>query len=127
MNEKKIQFKFKFPIDPTSLKSGRHDLAVTCIAVADNFKYFYTASKDCSIKKCERSMFGAVFLMISSSLLILLNKGDVDTGRKLHEFPGGRKGVKQFDGHTDHVLALALSSDGKYLVRFVLGLVRALH
>ncbi|CAG8616876.1 2772_t:CDS:10 [Paraglomus brasilianum] len=89
---KEIADTFKFPIDPTSLKSGRHDLAVTCIAIADNFKYFYTASKDCSIKKW-----------------------DVDTGRKLHEFPGGRKSVKQFDGHTDHVLSLALSSDGKYL------------
>jgi len=57
----KYLFMFNFPIDPTSLKSGRHDLAVTCIAIADNFKYFYTASKDCSIKKCERSMFGVVF------------------------------------------------------------------
>ncbi|CAG8627919.1 2892_t:CDS:2, partial [Paraglomus occultum] len=89
---KEIADTFKFPIDSASLKSGRHDLAVTCIAVADGFKYFYTASKDCSIRKW-----------------------DIETGRKLHEFPGGRRGVKQFDGHTDHILALALSSDGKYL------------
>ena len=37
------------------------------------------------------------------------------TGKKLHTFPGGRKEVKNFDGHTNHVLSLAISSDGKYL------------
>ncbi|CAG8773751.1 8989_t:CDS:2, partial [Racocetra persica] len=38
------------------------------------------------------------------------------TGKKLHIFPGGRKEVKKFDGHTNHVLALAVSSDENYMV-----------
>lgn len=41
--------------------------------------------------------------------------GDAKTFEKLHTFPGGRKGVKNFDGHTDHILCLAISFDGQYL------------
>ncbi|CAG8735555.1 2106_t:CDS:2, partial [Racocetra fulgida] len=33
----------------------------------------------------------------------------------LHVFPGGRKEIKKFDGHTNHVLALAVSSDENYM------------
>jgi hypothetical protein len=40
----------------------------------------------------------------------------VGTGKKLHTFAGGRKGVAKFKGHTGHVLALAMSDDGRYLV-----------
>lgn len=41
--------------------------------------------------------------------------GDAKTYKKLHTFPGGRKGVKNYDGHTDHILCLAISFDGQYL------------
>lgn len=41
--------------------------------------------------------------------------GDASTLKKLHTFPGARKGIKEFAGHTDHILSLALSSDGQYL------------
>lgn len=34
---------------------------------------------------------------------------------KLHVFPGGRKGVKDYVGHTDHVYCLATSTDNQYL------------
>jgi len=45
----------------------------------------------------------------------LTNLGDAKTFKKLHTFPGGRKGVKNFDGHTEDILCLALSFDGQYL------------
>lgn len=41
--------------------------------------------------------------------------GDALTFKKLHTFPGGRKGVKDFDGHTNHILCMAISSDNQYL------------
>ncbi|KAI9031631.1 WD40-repeat-containing domain protein [Phycomyces nitens] len=69
-----------------------HQLAVTAVALSENGSIIYTGSKDGSIIKW-----------------------DVKTMKKLHTFPGGRKGVKDFVGHTDHVLALAISSDGQYL------------
>lgn len=44
--------------------------------------------------------------------------GDVESGKKLHVIPGGKKGTEaQHIGHTAHILSMAISSDGKYLVR----------
>lgn len=44
--------------------------------------------------------------------------GDVESGKKLHTIPGGRKGTEdRHVGHTAHILCMAISSDGKYLVR----------
>ncbi|KAI9315601.1 WD40-repeat-containing domain protein [Dichotomocladium elegans] len=80
-------------IDGDKVQSRRgHQLPVTAIALAENGSVFYTASKDCSIIKW-----------------------DVKTLKKLHVFPGGRKGVEDFVGHTDHILCLAISSDNQYL------------
>ena len=43
--------------------------------------------------------------------------GSVEQSRKVHVIHGGRKGTeKTHKGHTGHVLSLAISSDGKYLV-----------
>lgn len=43
--------------------------------------------------------------------------GDVKSGKKLHTIPGGRKGTEdRHVGHTAHILCMAISSDGKYLV-----------
>lgn len=53
--------------------------------------------------------------MASFSFLTHKYLGDAFTMKKLHTFPGARKGVKEFAGHTDHILCLALSSDGQYL------------
>ncbi|KAI8984324.1 WD40-repeat-containing domain protein [Mycotypha africana] len=69
-----------------------HQLPVTAVALAENGTIFYSASKEGSIIKWDAKTF-----------------------KKLHTFPGGRKGVKNFDGHTDHILCLAISNDGKYL------------
>lgn len=42
--------------------------------------------------------------------------GDVESGKKLHTIPGGRKGTEdRHVGHTAHILCMAISSDGKYL------------
>lgn len=43
--------------------------------------------------------------------------GDVESGKKIHTIPGGRKGTEdRHVGHTAHILCMAISSDGKYLV-----------
>ena len=44
--------------------------------------------------------------------------GEVESGKKLYVVPGGKKGTEEQPiGHTAHVLCIAISSDGKYLVR----------
>lgn len=48
--------------------------------------------------------------------------GSVESGRKLHVIPRAKKGAEgQPPGHSSHVLCMAISSDGKYLVRPVGG------
>lgn len=50
-------------------------------------------------------------------LSILYLVGDIQRRKKVAVIPGGRKGTeKRHVGHTDHILCLAISSDGKYLV-----------
>lgn len=44
-----------------------------------------------------------------------ISTGDAKTLEKLHVFPGGQKSAKDFEGHTDHIFALAISSSGEYL------------
>lgn len=47
----------------------------------------------------------------------LVSPGDVESGKKLHVIPGGRKGTEdRHVGHTAHILCMAIASDGKYLV-----------
>lgn len=49
--------------------------------------------------------------------VFLISSGDVESGKKLHIIPGGRKGTEdRHVGHTAHILCMAISSDGKYLV-----------
>ncbi|KAG2188406.1 hypothetical protein INT44_001159 [Umbelopsis vinacea] len=91
---RRIADKFDFSgVDISTIRQCKgHQLAVTSVAMTENGKFLYTASKDASIIKW-----------------------DALTMKKLHTFPGARKGVKNFNGHTDHILCLALSSDGQYL------------
>lgn len=43
--------------------------------------------------------------------------GEVESGKRLCVVPGGKKGTEeQHMGHASHVLCMAISSDGKYLV-----------
>ncbi|KAK9765008.1 pre-rRNA processing protein [Basidiobolus ranarum] len=88
-----LAHQFVLPVQENAIHKQRgHQLSVTSVAITVNKKFVFTGSKDGSIIKW-----------------------DVASGKKVHTFPGGRKGVKGFIGHTDHVLCLAISSDGKYL------------
>lgn len=70
-----------------------HKLALTCLCVSPDSRIVYTASKDAGIVLWELA-----------------------TGRKVHKVSGGRKGQESYHpGHCSTVLALAVSSDGKYL------------
>lgn len=64
---------------------------MTAARISDDETTIYSASKDCCIIKW-----------------------DVATGKKLAVYKG-KKGSKDVAGHENHVFALALSSDGKYL------------
>jgi len=77
-----------------SLRCRQLKLAVTCALLSADDRHLYTAGKDCSIIKwC------------------------LETYRRLQVVPGGRKGSeKTHQGHTTHVLAMAISSDNKYMV-----------
>ncbi|RHZ84819.1 hypothetical protein Glove_74g184 [Diversispora epigaea] len=83
---------FSFPIISPIIKSGRQELSITCVACDESGQFFYTGSKDHSIIKWG-----------------------VKTGNKVYSIVGGRKEIKKFDGHTDQILALAVSSDGNYM------------
>eukprot|EP01122_Echinamoeba_exundans_P000736 TRINITY_DN1066_c0_g1_i2.p2 TRINITY_DN1066_c0_g1~~TRINITY_DN1066_c0_g1_i2.p2 ORF type:complete len:452 (+),score=49.54 TRINITY_DN1066_c0_g1_i2:209-1564(+) len=81
-------------VDPSKLSIVRvkgHQLPVTAVRISEDEKFVYSASKDCSIVKWE-----------------------VPTGKKIATYKGGRN-KPELGGHTDQILALALSSDGKYL------------
>uniref|UniRef100_UPI0037E85C91 U3 small nucleolar RNA-interacting protein 2 isoform X2 n=1 Tax=Semicossyphus pulcher TaxID=241346 RepID=UPI0037E85C91 len=82
------------PPDASEIKVLRgHKLPITCLVISSDDKYIFSAAKDCSIIKW-----------------------DVESGKKLHTIPGGRKGTEdRHVGHTAHILCMAISSDGKYL------------
>ncbi|KAI1302160.1 pre-rRNA processing protein [Mortierella claussenii] len=86
-------FQFPLPNLDTAITACRgHHLSVTSVAATENGLYAYSGSKDGSIIKW-----------------------DLKTGKKICLFPGGRKGVEDFKGHTDHVICLAVSSDNQFL------------
>ncbi|XP_077987233.1 U3 small nucleolar RNA-interacting protein 2-like isoform X2 [Glandiceps talaboti] len=70
-----------------------HQLPITCLVISPDDKFIFSAAKDCSIIKWN-----------------------IETGKKTHVIPGGRKGTQdRHKGHTAHILCLAISSDGKFL------------
>ncbi|KAF9896223.1 pre-rRNA processing protein, partial [Lobosporangium transversale] len=86
-------FQFPLPHPETSIKICKgHNLSVTSLAATENGQFAYSGSKDGSIIKW-----------------------DIKTGKKLWVFPGARKGVEDFKGHTDHVICLAVSPDNQFL------------
>ncbi|XP_069000752.1 U3 small nucleolar RNA-interacting protein 2 isoform X2 [Embiotoca jacksoni] len=82
------------PPDPSEIRVFRgHKLPITCLVITPDDKCIFSAAKDCSIIKWH-----------------------VESGKKLHTIPGGRKGTgDRHVGHTAHILCMAISSDGKYL------------
>lgn len=74
-----------------------HRLPVTCVALSEAEDVAFSASKDCSIAKY-----------------------DVETGARLSKYPGRpasrRVAADSIEGHSDEVLSMALSSDGRFLV-----------
>jgi len=75
------------------LKCKQQKLPITCVVISTDNKYIFSASKDCSIVKYN-----------------------LVTGEKVGVLPGGLKGTEETHiGHTSHIYALAISSDGMFL------------
>lgn len=91
---KKVADKFKdADLDNQSLLRNGHKLSVTCIVVSTDSKFVFSGSKDCSIVKwC------------------------LQTAKKLKVIYRAKKETEDSQqGHTDHILALAITSDNKFL------------
>jgi ribosomal RNA-processing protein 9 len=89
-----------------SLSRG-HDLSATCVALSGDEHTAFTGSKDASIIKCK-----------SKGIVVFADGAvdDVETGKKLWRYLGNPTGkAKNPDGHVGHVLAVAVSSDGRFL------------
>jgi len=71
----------------------KHKLSLTCVVTSPDSTRVYSASKDAGLVVWE-----------------------LGTGNKLFKIPGGRKGQESYHvGHCNTVLALAVSTDGKFL------------
>ncbi|KAJ1861363.1 pre-rRNA processing protein [Coemansia sp. RSA 2703] len=95
---RRIADMFAYDIDEVKhmrvLKNG-HRLPVTCVALTPDGRFVYSGSKDGSLIKWQR-----------------------DTGKVLKMFPGQKKKNPPPDynrGHWDHILCIAVSSDGRYV------------
>ncbi|KAH9508146.1 pre-rRNA processing protein [Bulinus truncatus] len=90
---KKVADLCSCPKEETLRRFRGHKLPLTAIVISPDDKYVFTASKDCNI--C---------------------KWNIETGLKEKTIKGGRKGTEdEHIGHTDHILCLTISSDGKFL------------
>lgn len=61
-------------------------------------------------------MYGSRKLWPLKCTVMYIHAGLLETGVKEVILSGHRKGVEGVIGHTGHILALAVSSDGKFLV-----------
>ncbi|XP_070559278.1 U3 small nucleolar RNA-interacting protein 2-like isoform X2 [Ptychodera flava] len=92
--QKKVAKDYEEPTEDDMRVLRGHQLSITCLVISPDDKYIFSAAKDCSIIKWN-----------------------IETGKKEHVIPGGRKGTEgKHKGHTAHILCLAISSDGKFLV-----------
>ncbi|XP_037092706.1 LOW QUALITY PROTEIN: U3 small nucleolar RNA-interacting protein 2-like, partial [Pollicipes pollicipes] len=82
------------PAEVRRLRCRQLQLPVTCALLSPDDRHLYTGSKDCAlIKWC------------------------LETCRRVQVVPGGRKGTEdKHQGHTTHIMSMAISSDNKYLV-----------
>ena len=122
-----------------------HQLPLTCVTVTSDSKFVFSGAKDCSIIKCEDGCSThtyywctgpTVLFFLSTQTLVCavpniltlslslpspitpspLLPGYLESGQKCCVLPGHRKGLSGSVCHTGHVLALAVSSDDKFLV-----------
>lgn len=91
--QKRIAHLYTAP-DPSAVRFFKsHQLPLTCVAMTMDEKYVYSGSKDCTV-----------------------TKWDIESGKKQVVFVGHHKGVPGgVAGHTGQVLAVAVSSDGKFV------------
>ncbi|KAI9503501.1 WD40-repeat-containing domain protein [Coemansia spiralis] len=93
---RRIAAQFAHPVDSQvgyrALRNG-HRLPVTCVAITPDGHFVYSGGKDGSLVKWDRV-----------------------SGKKLKVFSGQKKKLANHNlGHCDHILAIAMSSDGKYV------------
>ncbi|KAJ2720508.1 pre-rRNA processing protein [Coemansia sp. Benny D115] len=95
---RQIADQFAYPVDESTMRRAfynGHRLPVTCVAVTPNGQYVYSGAKDGSLIKWQRT-----------------------SSKPLKIFPGQRKTKPAPNhnlGHCDHILCIAISSDGKYV------------
>ncbi|PIA17568.1 WD40 repeat-like protein, partial [Coemansia reversa NRRL 1564] len=95
---RRIASNFAYAIDKSALVLNGHKLPVTCVAISPNGQYLYSGCKDGRLVKWNR-----------------------ETGAKLAVFHGQKKKTKKNPppnhnlGHSDHILAIAISNDNKYV------------
>jgi len=101
VEEEKGKLRKEFAVNLTGLAAEdvkyfgdkQHKLPITCVVISPDSSRVYSASKD-------------------AGLVVW----DINTGGKLFRVPGGRKGQQSYhEGHCNTILALAVSSDSKYL------------
>ncbi|KAL0946270.1 hypothetical protein HGRIS_012522 [Hohenbuehelia grisea] len=96
---------FDFTPPTTMLKTKGHRFTVTSAVVSDSAKFLFTSGKEGSIIKWD---------IASGKRLVTLHKvrpPKPENGKGKGKASAGG----EIKGHTDEVLALAISSDGKYL------------
>ena len=90
------------------LRTRGHRLSVTSAVASEDGKYLFTSGKEGSIIKWDL----LIGKKVTTFKKLRPNKPDVRNGK------GKGKSTSlsgDVNGHTDEILALALSSDGKYL------------
>jgi len=97
-----LQFDFTQP-PTTILRTRGHKLPVTCAVAPDSGKYLFTSGKEGSIIKWDLTTGKRL-----ATFYKLRPSSSSDKGK-------GRATDDETKGHTNEVLALSLSSDGKYL------------
>ncbi|XP_071809622.1 U3 small nucleolar RNA-interacting protein 2-like isoform X1 [Asterias amurensis] len=91
--QRKVCQEYDFEATPEMTVLRGHKLSITCLVVSPDNKYIFSASKECCIIKWN-----------------------IETRQKEYIIPGGKKGTEDtHKGHTTHILALAISSDGQFL------------